>query len=78
MTLLAAGLSSLLQVVGVSLVAGVGVTVVFSLAIVGAVHSRESRRMRRRGPEIAWGVLSTLAIVGVLAAIAAGLLVLAV
>lgn len=77
MIVTAAALESLVQVVVVAVVAGVGVTVIFSLAIVGAVRSSESRREQRRRISLAWGVLATVAVIGVLAAVVAGMRVVA-
>lgn len=73
----AVAIAELLQVVIVSLVAGVGVTAVFALAIVGAVHSNDARRDRRAGASAAWGGLSLLAVVVVGAAVLAGIAILA-
>jgi len=77
MTILAADLGSLVQVVFVSLGAGVGVTVVYSLAVLGAIRSTDSRRERRRRMSLAWGLLALVATIGVLAAVGAGLRVIA-
>ncbi len=77
MTLPAVAIADLLQVVIVSLVAGVGVTAVFALAIVGAVHSNDARRDRRTRSSAAWGGLSLLAVIAVGTAVLAGILILA-
>lgn len=77
MTLLAVSTGDLAQMVIVSLVAGLGVTVVFALAIVGAIHARDAHREERRRARVAWGGVSLAALVGVAAAVLAGLWVLA-
>lgn len=77
MILPAVSIADLVQVAVVSLVAGVGVTAVFALAIVGAVHANDARRERRAVPSAAWGGLSLLAIVVVAAAVLAGIWILA-
>ena len=63
----------LAQVVVVSLAAGLGVTVVFALAILGAIHARDAHREQRGAARIAWGGISVAALVGVAAAVLAGL-----
>lgn len=77
MTVLAVGLAGLLEVVVVSMVAGVGVTVAFSLFIVGAVHSNERRREGQQAASFAWGVLALAAMLAVAAAVVAGLQIVA-
>ena len=77
MTVLAVGVTELLQVIVVSLASGVGVTVVFAVALVGAIRSREARRARRSGARIAWAGVSFVALVGVAAAVLGGLRVVA-
>ena len=77
MNVLAASVGDLLQVVVVSLVAGLGVTVIFAVAIVGAVHAKDAHRERRSAARMAWGGVSLAALVAVAAAVLAGLWVLA-
>lgn len=77
MSVLALGLGDLLHVVLVSLAAGVGVTVVFAVTILGAVRSNEARRAHHAAAGLAWGVLSLVAGLGVCAAVLAGLSVVA-
>jgi hypothetical protein len=58
----------LAQVVWVSLVAGIGVTAVFSLVIYGSAQSGEARRDGRGGAATAYGALAGIS----LAVVAAG------
>jgi hypothetical protein len=51
----------MLQLVWVSLVAGVGVTAAFSITVLAATRSGERRRSGRDGPAIALGVLAAVA-----------------
>jgi hypothetical protein len=60
---------ALLQVVWVSVVATVGVSLVFSLSIATAARASQQRRAGRAGVATAWGVTSVLC--GVLCATAA-------
>lgn len=76
MILPAVSIADLLQVAVVSVVAGVGVTAVFALAIVGAVHSNDARRKRRAASSAAWGAMSLLAISVVGASALAGIYIL--
>ncbi|MDP9376465.1 MAG: hypothetical protein M3P40_02635 [Actinomycetota bacterium] len=73
MTPLAVELASLLQVVAVSLVAGIGITAVFSVALMGIIRSRESRRDKRSGARFGWGALGVLAMLLFTAAVVQGL-----
>ena len=73
MTLLAVSVGDLLQVVVVSLVAGLGVTVIFAVAIAGAVHARDAHREHRDAARLAWGGVSLAALLGVGVAVLAGL-----
>ena len=77
MTVLAVSVADLLQVMIVSLVAGLGVTIVFALAIVGAIHARDAHREDREAARLAWGGVSVAALIGVAAAVLAGLWVVA-
>ena len=58
----------LLEVVWVSLVAGIGVTAVFSLVIFGSAQAAEARRNGRGGAATGYGVLAAVA----MAVVAAG------
>ena len=65
----------LLQTVVAALVAGVGITLIFSLALLGAARFAD---MNREGRPLAAAAFGTLAVVGVLAflgAIAVGIVV---
>ena len=77
MILPAVSIADLVQVAVVSIVAGVGVTAVFALAIVGLVHANDARRARRAVPSAAWGILSLLAALLVAASVLAGIAILA-
>ena len=74
--MIAVSVADLLQVVVVSLLAGLGVTVVFAVAIAGAVHARDAHRDDRGAARTAWSGVSLLALLGVAAAVLAGLWVL--
>ncbi len=52
---------ALVEVIWVSLLAGIGVTAVFSLALLGATRSTEARRAGRGGAAAGFGVLAGLA-----------------
>lgn len=77
MTVFAVAVGDLLQVVLASLVAGLGVTVIFALAIVGATRARDAHRNGQAAATLAWAGLSVAALTGVAAAVLAGLWVLA-
>lgn len=77
MTLLAVELVSLLQVVAVSLVAGIGITAIYSVALMGVIRSQESRREKRAGARLAWGALGVLALLLFTAAVVQGLRIVA-
>ena len=73
---LAAGIvdwGSLLEVIAVSLVGGVGVTAVFSLAVLGAVRSVDSAREGRPVAAGAFAAVAFAALAGCLAAIVYGI-----
>jgi hypothetical protein len=63
MTVFAVDGHLLLQVVWVSLVAGVGISALFSLVIFGAAKAGDARRAGRGGPAAAYVALATLAFV---------------
>ena len=77
MTVLAVGFADLLKVVLVSLAAGLGVTVIFALAIVGAIRAKDAGRAGQGAAGTAWAGLSLAALVGVAGAVLAGLWVVA-
>jgi hypothetical protein len=65
--------SALGEVIGVSLVVGVGVTAVFSVAVLGAVRSVDSARDGRPLAAGAYGTLALVAVAGCFAAIVFGI-----
>ncbi len=66
---------ALLKVIWMSLVATIGITMVFSFAIVGAAGFSESRRDGRRGAAVAFAVLAAVALTVCIAAVVFGLVV---
>ena len=66
-------LTGLEEVVLYSLVAGLGVTVVFALAVYGATRSTDMRRAGHNAIATIYGVLAILGGVATLAAIAYGI-----
>lgn len=66
----------LLEVVWVSLVAGIGVTAAFGLAIVGSSRATELGREGRPGEALLFGAMGALAMAAVIAAIVYGIVVL--
>ena len=66
---------ALLETVGASLVAGVGVTIVFSFAILGAALFGDARREGRGGVAIAAAGLTAFALAASAAAIVFGIVV---
>jgi hypothetical protein len=75
MTVLAVTFENLLTVAVAAGVAGIGVTAIFSLAVLGAARSAEARHAGRSAT--GWSALTVLAACGVLAASVAGLYVVA-
>jgi hypothetical protein len=67
--------SDLLEVVWTSAVAGVGVTVVYGLAILGVDRAIEFGRMGRGLEAAAYGVLAVICTAGVLASLVFGIVV---
>ena len=63
------------QVIWVSLVAGVGVTVLFSVVIWGADKAADARRGGQDGQALAYGVLAVAAMVVFSAAVVVGVVV---
>jgi hypothetical protein len=57
------------QAVWTATVAGVGVTIVFSLAVLGATRSTDMRRNDRPGQAAAFGVLAVLGLAATLGAV---------
>jgi hypothetical protein len=64
---------ALLKVVAASLGAAVGVTLAFSLAIVGATGVTEARRNGRAGASLAFTVLAVVALLACAGAVALGI-----
>jgi hypothetical protein len=54
--------AGLVEVLWVSLVAGVGVTLTFSLVVLGSVRGATARRAGQDGHAIAYGALAVLAL----------------
>lgn len=69
--------TALLKLLYSSVLAGVGVTVVFSLAILGATRSSDMRRAGRSGAAGAFAALAALALVLSTAVVAYGLILVA-
>ena len=63
---------ALLQVIWVSLVAGVGVTLTFSLVVLGSGRSEQARRTGRDGAAIAYATLAGVAFLVFVAGLVAG------
>jgi hypothetical protein len=53
-------ISQLLDVIWVSLVAGIGVTIAYSLIVLGTARSAEARRAGHTGPALAYGALAAV------------------
>jgi len=68
---------ALLQLVYVSLAAGVGVCVVYAIAVLGFTRSHERRKARRRGAAAAYGALAVVAIGGCGWAVVTGIAIMA-
>ena len=62
MTVFAVDTHLLLQVVWVSLVAGVGISVLYSLVILGSARAGEARRAGQGGTAAAWATLAVVAL----------------
>lgn len=63
------------EVVWVSLAAGLGLTAVVCLTIVGSIHAAEARARGSHSAAVAYGILGALGFAGVLAAVLFGLIV---
>jgi hypothetical protein len=68
---------ALLQVIWVSLVAGVGVTAAWAFAIVGATRALEQGRNGHLGVAVAYGTIGMLGLATVLGAVVFGIVILA-
>ena len=62
MLLFAVDSHALLQVIWVSLLAGVGVSALFSFVIVAGARADDARRAERDGPAMAYGILAIVAL----------------
>lgn len=69
--------SKLGQVILYSLLAGIGITLCFSLAILGATRFAESRRAAAAAPAALYALLAILGLVATLAAVVIGIVVMA-
>jgi hypothetical protein len=65
-------LSHLVEVVWVSIAAGIFVTVAFSFVVLGVARSAEARRTGSGGMALAFGALAVLALIGFAAAVVFG------
>jgi prepilin signal peptidase PulO-like enzyme (type II secretory pathway) len=63
------------EVVVASLVAGVGVTLFYSLAILGATRFADRRRAHKGGEAAGWALLGTLGLLACAAAVVFGIIV---
>jgi hypothetical protein len=63
------------QVIGFSLAGGVGVTIAFSLTILGAVRSTDMRRAERPVEATFYAIVGLLGLVVTIAALIAGIIV---
>jgi hypothetical protein len=66
--------TTVLKVVGASLVAGVGVTAVFALAVYGAARSSDMRRLGRASAASIYAVLAVVSVTACVAAIVYGIM----
>jgi hypothetical protein len=66
---------ALLRTVIAAFVAGVGVTLIFSLAILGAARFADLNRDGRTAAAVAYGALALLALAAAAAAVIAGIIV---
>jgi hypothetical protein len=64
---------ALVQLIYVSLIAGVGICIVFALAVVGITHFHEQRKAGRRITSAAYGAMAAVALGGCGWAIVAGI-----
>ncbi|MGA2469700.1 MAG: hypothetical protein ABSG64_03315 [Solirubrobacteraceae bacterium] len=68
---------ALLQVVYVSLLAGIGVCVVYAVAVVGITRAQERRRANRPRAAVLYGLLATASLVACVWAIVLGITIMA-
>jgi hypothetical protein len=74
MTGAAINLGALLKMIYASVLAGVGVAVIFSFTVLGAIRSADERRARRSGAAAAYAALATLGLLLSAALVIYGLL----
>jgi hypothetical protein len=67
--------SALWQTIVAALVAGVGTTLVFSIAILGVARFSEANREGRGGQAAAFGALAVLGLLATVAAVVVGVIV---
>jgi hypothetical protein len=63
------------KVIWVSLVAGVGLTAIVCLTLIGSIRASEARASGRHSAAVAYGILGAVGLAGVLAALVFGLIV---
>jgi Na+/H+-dicarboxylate symporter len=66
---------ALLELIYVSLIAGIGVCVVYAAAVVGITRSQERRRADRRGAAALYAALATIAIAACVWAAVTGIVI---
>ena len=65
-------LGQIVEVIWVSLVAGVGITAIFSFLVLGTGRSAEARRAHRSGAALGYGLLAVLSLVAFAGVVALG------
>jgi hypothetical protein len=68
---------ALLELVYVSLIAGVGICAVYAVAVLGVTRSSEHRRADRRAAAALYAALATIAVAGCCWAIVTGIVIMA-
>jgi hypothetical protein len=68
--------TALLKMLYSSVLAGVGVTVVFSVTVLGAIRASDMRRARRAGAAVAYGALAAIGLLVSTGIVAFGLILL--
>jgi MFS family permease len=66
---------ALLELVYVSLIAGVGICVVYAIAVVGITRSHEHKRANQRGAATLYAAVATIAVGACVWAVVAGIMV---
>ena len=67
--------SALLQTIAASIIAGVGVTIAFSIGILGAARSADLARDGRRAASLSFATLAAVAMAACAAAVVIGIIV---